>query len=99
MAKANCWEFKGCGRHTGGAHEKDLGICPATTEAKLNGVHEGKNAGRACWVVAGTMCGGKVQGSFAQKYENCENCDFYKLVKSEQNGNYELSIVLLRRLK
>ena len=28
--------------------------------------------------VAGTLCGGKVQGTFALKLGNCQKCDFYK---------------------
>ncbi|MBI4824559.1 MAG: hypothetical protein HY805_10080 [Nitrospirae bacterium] len=97
--KRNCWEFKGCGRQPGGKREKQNGICPATTEAKLNGIHGGKNAGRACWVVAGTWCGGDVQGSFAQKYKNCELCDFYQTVRREEGANYQISILLLNKLK
>ncbi|MBI5102871.1 MAG: hypothetical protein HZB33_13690 [Nitrospirae bacterium] len=65
----------------------------------LAGVHGGKNAGRACWVLAGTMCGGKVQGTFAQKYANCEVCDFFRSVKEEEGSAYELSIVLLGKTK
>lgn len=52
MKKINCWEFKKCGRESGGAHAYDFGVCPAATEKRLNGTHGGKNAGRACWVVA-----------------------------------------------
>ncbi len=33
----------------------------------------GEDAQR-CWQIAGTFCGGKVQGSFAQKIENCLDC-------------------------
>lgn len=97
--KVNCWEFKKCGRHEGGEHVRDLGICPATTEARLNGIHEGENAGRSCWVVAGTLCKGQVQGSFANKYKNCEICDFYQHVRKEEGVRYTLSAVLLGRLR
>lgn len=97
--KKNCWEFKGCGREPGGKNAVVLGICPATTDERLNGVHDGKNAGRSCWILAGTLCGGKVQGSFAQKYKNCEICDFYKKVKEEENSGYQLSIILLNKLR
>jgi signal transduction histidine kinase/CheY-like chemotaxis protein len=31
-----------------------------------------------CWQVAGTFCGGEVQGSSAKKYRNCHNCDVYQ---------------------
>jgi hypothetical protein len=82
--KRNCWEFKGCGREAGGMNATEMGICPAYVEQKLNGVHEGKNAGRSCWVVAGTFCGDRVQGTFAEKERTCLECDFYKNVRKEE---------------
>jgi hypothetical protein len=95
MKKMNCWEFKKCGREPGGAREKHNGVCPAAVEKKLDGVHGGKNAGRACWVVAGTYCDGRVQGTFARKYRDCKNCDFYQRVKKEEFPNFKLSSTLL----
>lgn len=82
--KENCWEFKKCGREPGGSKVKQLGICPVTTYIDLNGAHEGKNAGRACWVVAGSLCGGRIQGTFAQKLHNCWRCEFMNAVKKEE---------------
>lgn len=78
---------------------QELGICPAATEKRLDGVHGGKNAGRACWVVAGSLCKGEVQGTFASKYRECANCDFYKLVQREEYPKFVLSATLLARLK
>ncbi|MBI5510623.1 MAG: hypothetical protein HY903_17840 [Deltaproteobacteria bacterium] len=77
--KANCWEVTKCGK------EKD---CPAFANTRLNGAHDGKNAGRACWVVAGTMCGVAVQGTLAQKIGDCAKCEFYGQVKSEEGGAF-----------
>ena len=96
--KQNCWEFKKCGREPNGAKVAELGICPSTTEKRLDGIHGGKNAGRACWVIAGTLCKGEVQGTFAKKYENCSKCDFYIKVHSEENHHFQLSSVLLSNL-
>ncbi|MEW6601830.1 MAG: ATP-binding protein, partial [Nitrospirota bacterium] len=31
-----------------------------------------------CWQIAGTYCGGQVQGAFAQKYNNCSSCEVFK---------------------
>jgi diguanylate cyclase (GGDEF)-like protein len=31
-----------------------------------------------CWQIAGTFCGGKAQGYFAQKYGDCRKCDVYQ---------------------
>ncbi|MBI5640362.1 MAG: hypothetical protein HZA17_08055 [Nitrospirae bacterium] len=98
MAKLNCWEFKKCGREPGGVNVRELGVCPAATEIRLEGAHGGKNAGRACWVVAGSMCEGKVQGSYSMKYGDCVECDFYKKVEEEEQSDYQLSIILLRKL-
>jgi hypothetical protein len=63
----NCWEFKKCGRQAGGAKASELGICPAYP-----------NHGTSCARIAGTFCGGKVQGSFAVKLANCMECEFWK---------------------
>jgi hypothetical protein len=97
--KLNCWEFKKCGREPGGSRVHELGICPATIETRAHGIHGGKNAGRVCWAVAGSMCGGKVQGTFAQKYGNCAKCDFFQKVKEEEGAHYELSATILAKIK
>lgn len=99
MTKLNCWEFKKCGREYGGAKAKTLGICPVGPETKANGLHEGKNAGRVCWVVAGTFCGGKIQGTFSDKIENCVKCDFYRLVKEEEGAEFLSLTRILNKLK
>ncbi len=82
--KQNCWENKKCGREPGGAKVSELGECPAATDKSANGLNEGKNGGRICWAIAGTFCGGKVQGTFAQKRLCCIDCNFYKKVKKEE---------------
>ena len=96
--KKNCWEFKNCGRHEGGEHVKDLGICPVTKEHRLDGFHGGKNAGRSCWVVAGTLCKGEVQGTFAHKYKHCQECNFYQYVRQEEGPKFSLSAVLVKQI-
>ena len=62
----NCWEFKKCGRETGGVNAKQFGVCPAYP-----------NSGKTCARVAGTLCEGKVQGAFTSKLASCMKCDFY----------------------
>ena len=59
--KKNCWEYMSCGRGPGSRRVGDCGICPVAKAQALDGVHGGCGAGRACWVVAGTLCGGTVQ--------------------------------------
>ena len=84
--KVNCWEHKNCGRQPGGLKVKELGICPATVEQALNGAHGGKNGGRSCWVIVGSLCGGKIQGTYAQKLNNCWRCDFMNRVRREEEA-------------
>jgi hypothetical protein len=88
MSKQNCWEFKNCGRQPGGHKVKELGVCPASTEKRANGIHGGKNGGRCCWAVLATDCsgGGTKETLFAQKLRECSNCEFYKTAFREEYG-------------
>jgi broad specificity polyphosphatase/5'/3'-nucleotidase SurE len=99
MSAQNCWEIKNCGREPGGAKIAELGICPAATDLRANGINSGKNAGRACWAVTGTLCGGQVQGSFASKLSNCMACEFYRIVQKEEGSSYLSSKEIINRLK
>ncbi len=96
--KQNCWEYLDCGRNLNGDKIVELGICPAAEETRLDGIHDGKNAGRACWVVAGTFCMGEIQGTHAQKEHKCMECVVYKTVREEENLNFNLSGVLRGKL-
>ena len=62
----NCWEFKKCGREKGGTNSNELGVCPAYPD-------KGDNCAR----IAGTLCGGKIQGTFAMKLVDCMKCNFF----------------------
>jgi signal transduction histidine kinase len=66
--QTKCWEYMKCGR------DKDCSMkCPAYP-----------NFGRVCWAVAGTFCEGKVQGTFAQKLEDCQKCEFYQKARRKE---------------
>ena len=73
-----------CGREPCGDKADQLGICPAAADSSFSGINRGINGGRICWAVAGTFCGGKVQGKFADKRKSCIRCDFFKLVRSQE---------------
>ena len=80
--RLNCWEYRMCGREQGGMMSDTLGVCPAATALKLDGLNGGKAAGRACWMVtdtAGRDCGFGGTGS-----PNCHECEFYRRVMSEE---------------
>ena len=96
--KENCWEVKKCGRQSGGEKSNELGICPASTEGKLNGLNGGTNGGRACWVIQQTLCGNQVQGGFADKLSSCLKCDFYSAVRNEEGRKFQTSRQIFARL-
>jgi len=90
MGLKNCWEIKNCGRESGGSRVDQLGVCPAASDMTCNGVNGGVNGGRACWAVAGTLCHGEIQGTFAQKRLSCYTCEVYRLIKAEAGESFEL---------
>jgi len=53
-------------------HDKTAG-CPAVIQS----------AGRSCWLVAGTLCGGKPQGTFAKMLASCMECEFFMKIKNK----------------
>ena len=97
--RENCWEHLKCGREPGGPKAHEFGVCPASTETRLDAVHGGKNSGRACWAVAGTFCKGKVQGSFADKSHNCMKCPFFHLVRNEEGEGFMPTTMIIRKLE
>ena len=68
MVLPHCWEIKKCGREEGGSKVSELGECPAAKAGM----------GHSCWAIAGTLCGGEVQGTFAEKERNCMACEVYQ---------------------
>ena len=94
-AKINCWEYMRCGRERGGAAAEELGVCPAAVDATFDGINSGVCAGRFCWAVGGTLCGGVRQGTFARKRDSCVECHFYQRVQAEE-GTANLRTKFLR---
>jgi diguanylate cyclase (GGDEF)-like protein len=56
-----------------------------------------------CWQIAGTYCGGVIQGSFAEKYQNCRRCDVFQAacptIVEELGENLNNLLFLLRKEK
>ena len=99
MAKLNCWEYKKCGREPDGAKVSELGVCPAAIDTKAAGINGGKNGGRVCWAIAGTLCDGEIQGTYASKLGFCLKCDFCQLVLEEEETSIHLEKDVLEKLK
>jgi hypothetical protein len=79
----NCWEIINCGREKGGDKVGRLGECVASK----NGM------GHSCWAVAGTLCGGEIQGTFASKLGLCNACEVFQLY-NRTHGSRRKEVVL-----
>jgi len=77
-----------CGREPGGIHSRNLGVCQAASDASFSSINDGVCGGRVCWAVSGTLCGGRIQGTFAEKRSSCVTCQFYKKVCEEEGDIY-----------
>lgn len=88
MRGQNCWEYKKCGSGMAQSVKHKEGVCPVAKETRLDGLHGGINACRACWVIAGRTCDNEIQGSFTQKLDNSLECDFYQIVMREEHPDF-----------
>lgn len=97
MKEINCWEVLKCGRQPGGDKAEELGLCPAAQPGEFDGINDGTCGGRFCWAVSGTLCGGKVQGTYAKKLKDCLKCEFLKRVHEETGRDFILTKKNARR--
>ncbi|MBF0139553.1 MAG: hypothetical protein HQL74_04640 [Magnetococcales bacterium] len=74
MSAINCWEVKKCGFEKVTPGEK---TCPAVAFDAADGFLGGKNGGRACTFIPGTLCGGDGPCSTTDKTERCQQCKFF----------------------
>ena len=77
----DCWDYMHCGREKKGENVDELGICPAYPEH-----------GKHCAHVVGTLCAGRVQGTFADKEHSCLQCSYYNSI------HYDKGYIDLKRL-
>jgi hypothetical protein len=54
-----------------------------------------------CWLMAGTLCGGEVQGKFAIKYSTCYDCEVFQeaVFKNPVNELQEHILILIHSLR
>jgi len=86
-ARARLLTAGGAGWKTAQASEADSGVrcwevmnCPGERRGKCPAYPED---GNGCWTVTGTLCGGKMQGSYKEKMAGCRRCDVYRMVKGQ----------------
>jgi hypothetical protein len=92
MDRRNWWEVMKCGRQPGGENINALGTCQAAlTNEYADGVNHGEHCGRCCWAIAGTLCRGQVQGTYAKKLMDCLGCEFLKQVQEDEGREFVLA--------
>jgi hypothetical protein len=91
LQRKNCWEVKHCGRQPGGENVNNLGVCIAALPCQYEGINTGQHGGRFCWVLAGTLCKGELQGTYAKKIKDCLECQFLKQVEEEEGRFFILT--------
>ncbi|HXX53123.1 MAG TPA: hypothetical protein VEI28_00990 [Thermodesulfovibrionales bacterium] len=73
-----------CGRELYGKKAKELGVCPVAVHPYADGINEGTNGGRICWVIVGSYSLEKPKGSRTGQSCLCFDCDFHKKVLEEE---------------
>jgi len=96
--KKNCWEYMGCGQRSGRKRSQGCTQCPVPEMTNYDGINGGKNGGRICWLITGTLCDEDVQLTFAHKFDTCRKCDFYWTVREEAGKNICLPIEIIETI-
>ena len=77
-----------CGREPRGLRTEEHGVCIAASFHRADGFLGGKNGGRACSFINGTLCTGEVDGTSQNKMKNCKNCNFFKLLQNQHGSEF-----------
>ena len=88
MEPKNCWEVMNCGQNPISKINSKTEICPAVKNSEFDGTNNGKFAGRACWIIAGSFCLENKKGAFSGKIMSCLYCEFFEKVKNEEGKNF-----------
>jgi len=80
MKRLNCWEFMNCDR---GPKSKD-NPCPVAREITANGLNNGINGGRLCWVIIDSLDLRNIKCSERHDSSSCFVCEFRYRVLTEE---------------
>ncbi|MBF0589505.1 MAG: hypothetical protein HQL53_10270 [Magnetococcales bacterium] len=75
--KLNCWEYSQCGKEN---------YCLSGTSTTYDGIFGGKNGGRFCAFIEGTLCKDGIPMDTMEKMKKCAKCDFFKEIISDAIG-------------
>lgn len=87
MTKLNCWEYHNCKVGMNSSLSEDE-LCEVARAKECNEINNGINGGRICWSVSGTLCNNKHKGHFTHEIDSCMQCNFFKVVQSEEKKNF-----------
>ena len=87
--RSNCWEIMNCGLGPNGGTAAASGLCPAASDTSSDGFNRGRNGGRICWEIAGTLSGAEVHCPFAAECFTCLSCDVFQRVQREEGSKVQ----------
>ncbi|XCN75156.1 MAG: two-CW domain-containing protein [Candidatus Electrothrix aestuarii] len=82
--RMNCWEFKQCGREPGGSNIEKYGSCSVPVSVEHNGINNGKNGGRSCWILREAACEKIMRACRVDEIKECRQCRFHIHVKKSE---------------
>jgi hypothetical protein len=82
MRKYNCWEFNKCERGQNGTASSNM--CPVAADRSADGLNEGINGGRICWIIAESLNKNKIKCCALQQNLSCFECEFRHKVTTEE---------------
>ena len=82
--RLNCCNFKRCGREPGGRNISIFGVCSAPVAIGFDGMNNGRNGGRSCWIIRESACEQVMRKCCVQEIRECRQCDFYCFVNESE---------------
>ena len=84
MNEINCWDYMNCGNGPEGFNSTKSGACPVAKDNKADGLNNGINGGRLCWVIAENSPLDAIKCSELHLKSSCFSCEFkYKVTAHE----------------
>jgi len=85
MKKYNCWEFMKCGKGPdSNSQNGQSSTCPVALSTSSDGLNDGINGGRICWILSGNNCNDSLRCSQSNGISSCSSCSFHARVKKEE---------------
>ncbi|MCI5219061.1 MAG: hypothetical protein D3914_07680 [Candidatus Electrothrix sp. LOE2] len=90
--RINCWEFKKCGREPGGRNIEKYGCCSVPVSIEYDGMNNGKNGGRSCWILRESACEKIMRACRVDEIKECRQCHFHTYVRKTERFSHKVTL-------